>query len=96
MAGREEGLNGAANAQGAPCPSSLPAICPRAWEAVASQRGVRGAGPPCAAIPGHSGRRALNAAASVPSSSTSRAPPMGTPWASRVIVAPVGFRRSVR
>ena len=42
------------------------------------------------------GRRARSAAASVPSSSTSSAPPIGTPCASRVTATPVGFSRSVR
>src|SRR6201996_8086563 len=40
-------------------------------------------------------RRVRNAAASVPSSSTSNAPPIGTPWPTRVMVTPVGRSWSV-
>ena len=50
---------------------------------------------PCGDLP-YTARRAFNAAASVPSSSTSSAPPIGTPWASRVTATPAGRSRSVR
>ena len=69
--------------------------------------GVRGrpgrpgavAGPPGAErglAPSQAGRRARSAAASVPSSSTSSAPPIGTPCASRVTGTESGRSRSTR
>ncbi len=45
--------------------------------------------------PTPTGRRARSAAASVPSSSTSSAPPIGTPCPTRLTVTPSGFSLSV-